>query len=137
MDQRRSVGIAIAFVAFVATIQAGPAVADKRRVEFRNETKFPIYRITAWPEDFLPNTFNLTPFPLGPDESRTVEVNDDYDKCVFTLVADFRNPRRKFATLREMRRFPEPEWFRKLNLCGAEARTIRVLPPGSVSGVVN
>ncbi len=124
---RRMTGRAVLAAALLMSGNMG-AQAAKRQIEIRNNTPNTIYRVNAWVSDFLPNALNLMPIALRPNERRVIEISDDYNKCLFVIIVDFRNPRQRFDPRRPVRKPINPKWYQDINLCVADpSRPTKVL----------
>ncbi len=64
-----------------------------------NKTESTIYRLYAWPSDFLPRTANLLDFPLNGQDEATLDVDNSFDECNFTFMLDLNS---SFASKKTM-----------------------------------
>ncbi|WP_182086131.1 hypothetical protein [Aureimonas sp. ME7] len=112
----------------LAAMSGAPAQARDRQVEVHNTTSFPVYTFYGWPQDFLPGTINLAPLAIQPNERRTIEIDDPYDKCMFSFIAEFQKPRDKQRILPRLkpRKVPNPTWVRGFNVCAAQKPVVEV-----------
>lgn len=106
-------------------LAAAPVQADEFVV--RNKGDKPIYRLYAWPSDFMPRSQTLILAPIQPGQEVRVDVENNWGRCEITFQAD-RNERKPKALPARKRKIPFD--VATLDWCKRKTRTVEV--PSSV-----
>lgn len=118
----RTTAVLIALMLTVVGTQG--AEAGRRKIEIENASRKPIFHLEAWASDFFPNGRNLMPFALLPYQHRIIEIDDRYNRCLFTFIAEFTERRQLSGRRNLQKEFAPPKMIKDINICGQKRLVI-------------
>lgn len=109
-------------VSAAIALAASGAAADE--ITITNHTDDTIYKLYAWPQQMTAHTMNLLGFPLSPNSSEDIDVDNSYGDCIFTFETNPNDPLDK-KKLFNPRKYID---LRDFDICKAKGQ-IELLPP--------